>query len=219
MPTGGGGCSLLAFARHVLLEPLVGAAALLWSVLDSPPGRPECTDQAWDDWSPVAGSDWSAVVAAELGELGRPAEDVPEDADEAAGCIASARADLIRSRGDRGAVAASIVRTSGWPGATEVIAPFAGEALDLALQRSDDVDPETDSDELVDAIQSRLVPDDGILIEWIRDPSFGTLSDRDGSSRTGVEMLQTAADWLTWNLVRAAVEVGAAIRHAPPGRA
>ena len=110
-----------------------------------------------------------------------------------AGCIASARAELIRSREDRGAVAASIVRTSGWPGATEVIVPFVGEALDLALQRSEDVDPESDNDELVDAIQSRL-PDDGTLIEWIRDPSFGTLSDRGGSSRTGVEMLPTAAD-------------------------
>jgi hypothetical protein len=215
MPTGGG-CSLLAFAQHVLLEPLVGAAALLWSALDSPPGRPECTDQAWDDWSPVAGSNWTAVVAAEFGELGRPAEDVPEDADEAAGLLASARADLIRSRGDRVAVAASIVRTSGWPGATGVVAPFASEALDLALQRSEDVDPETDNDELIDAIQRRLMPDDGILIEWIRDPSYGTLSDRDGSSRTGVEMLHTAADWLMWSFACAAVEVVGAMSKASP---
>lgn len=34
MPTGRG-CSLLAFARHVLQEPVVGACALIWSTLEA----------------------------------------------------------------------------------------------------------------------------------------------------------------------------------------
>ena len=36
-----GGCSLLAFARHALLEPVVGACALIWSTLDSVGSNPE----------------------------------------------------------------------------------------------------------------------------------------------------------------------------------
>jgi hypothetical protein len=214
MPSGGG-CSLLAFARHVLLEPLIGAVALIWSTLDSSPGRPECADLAWDEWSVLAGSDWSAVVAAELVELGRPGRRVPDDADEAAGLLAYARAALIQSADDRGAVAASIVRTSGWPGGTELIAPLARQAVDVALQRHKDTDPETDNEQLIEAIQAHLMPDETIIMGWIRDPSYGTLSDHDGSSRTGVEMLHTAADWLTWSLARTATEVVQAMRKAP----
>lgn len=84
--------------------------------------------------------------------------------------------------------------------------------MDLALQRHKDVDPETDNEQLIEAIQAHLMPDETIMIGWIRDPSYGTLSDHDGSSRTGVEMLHTAADWLTWSLARTATEVVQAMR-------
>ena len=101
---------------------------------------------------------------------------------------------------------------TGWPGDTDLIAPLVRRAVDLALQRQKDVDPETDNEQLIEAIQAHLMPDETILIGWIRDPSYGTLSDHDGSSRTGVEMLHTAADWLTWSLARTATEVVQAMR-------
>jgi hypothetical protein len=176
---------------------------------------PACANLPSDEWSLAAGGDWSAVVAAELIELGRSAEHVPEDADEAAGLLASARASLIRLPGERCAVDSSIVRASSWPGPTALIEPLASRAVDLALERRQEVDPDTDNDELVESVQSRLMPDEGILIGWVRDLSVGTLRDPDGSSRTGVEVLHTAADWLTWSLARAAMEVVRAMRETP----
>ena len=70
--------------------------------------------------------------------------------------------------------------------------------------------------ELVDLIQGQLLPRDEVLHGWVGDPSFGTLRDHAGSSRTGAEMLHAAADWLTWSIARAAVEAVAAMRR-PPG--
>lgn len=70
------------------------------------------------------------------------------------------------------------------------------------------------------------VPDEiqRVLHEWARDRlrtslcalAFASLSDPDGSSRTGVEMLHTAADWLTWNLARTAIEIAQRC-EMPPG--
>lgn len=209
MPTSGG-CSLLAFARHVLLEPVVGACALVWSTLDSMGSNPEATGTfAWGEWSPVPGDNWSDVVSAELARLGQPPRRVPDNGDEASAMLASARAALLEAH-DTTPIAASIVRTSGWPGDASVIAPIARRAVDRAKQHIDDVDTETDNDELVDSIQRRLVPSRAILIGWARDASFGSLSDPGRSSRTGAEMLHEAADRLTWSVARAAVEVVAA---------
>lgn len=108
-----GGCSLLAFARRVLLDPLVGACALIWSTLDSAAmatGGDEATI-TWDDWSPVDINDWSGVVSHELGRLGHPVQRVPGDADAAADLLASARAALLGSQDGAERVAASIVRS------------------------------------------------------------------------------------------------------------
>ena len=107
---------------------------------------------------------------------------------------------------------------SGWPGATDIIDPIAARAVDCALEHMDDVDPETDNDALVDTVQDLLLPGDAALLGWVRDPSFGALRDHAGSARTGAEMLDTAADWLTWSIAQASVEVAAAM-HGPPHRA
>jgi hypothetical protein len=162
---------------------------------------------AWDEWCPLTSGDGSAVVAAELARVGRPAANVPEDADAAAQLLAAARAALLGCHDGPALVAASIVRTSGWPGATDIIAPVAAQTVDLALPHLDAADPRTDNDELVDLIQTHLVPSDELLIGWARDPSFGTLRNPAGSSTTGAEMLHDAADRLIWSLVRAAVKV------------
>jgi hypothetical protein len=211
-----GGCSLLAFACHVLLEPLVGACALIWSTLDSP-ASPTAVDAAspWDEWSPVDRDDWMDAAAAELIRLGHPAPRPPADADDAAHLLACARAALLRSHDGARLVAASIVRMSGWPGATDIIDPIAARAVDCALDHVNDVDAETDNEALVDAIQELLLPGDEALLGWVRDPSFGALRDHGGSARTGAEMLDTAADWLTWSIARASIEVTAAIRRPP----
>jgi hypothetical protein len=215
MPTGGG-CSLLAFAQHVLLEPVVGACALIWSMLETNTSTATAdATVAWDEWCPLTSGDGSAVVASELARVGRPAEHVPEDADAAAQLLAAARAALLGCDDGPALVAASIVRTSGWPGATDIIAPIAAQTVDLALRHLDAADPRTDNDELVDLIQTRLMPSDELLIGWARDPSFGTLRDPAGSSRTGAKILNDAADRLIWSLARAAVEVTAARRRGP----
>lgn len=213
MPAGGD-CSLLAFARHVLLEPVVGACALIWSTLEATASTAgaEATI-TWDEWSPVTSGDGSGVVAVELDRLGRSAQHVPADADDAARLLASARAALLGCNDGPALVAASILQVSGWPGPTDIIVSTAAQAVDGALRRIDDVDPETDNDELVDLIQTRLMPSDQLLIGWARNASFGTLSDPAGSSRTGAEMLHDAADRLIWSLTRAAVEVAAAKRR------
>lgn len=213
-----GDCSLLAFARHVLLEPLVGACALIWSTLDSAETttRGAQARTTWDDWSPVDIDDWSGVVARELSRLAQPVQPVPADADAAADLLASARAALLGPQDGAELIAASIVRTSGWPGETNIVDPIAAQAVASALGRISDIDPATDNEDLVELIQSQLLPRDEILKRWVRDASFGTLRDHAGSSRTGAEMLHTAADWLTWSIARAAVEATAAIRR-PPG--
>ena len=50
-------------------------------------------------------------------------------------------------------------------------------------------------------------------MEWVRDPSIGTFDDYAGLARTGAEMLDRAADWLTWSLSHAAVQVAVALRR------
>jgi hypothetical protein len=218
MPTGRG-CSLLAFARHVLLEPLVGACALIWSTLDSSSSSSTPAAEAvlsWDEWSPIEIDDWGGVVAAELARLGRPAQDLPADGDEWAGLLAAARSTWLGAHDGAALVAASIVRTSGWPGETDIIDPIAASAVDRALEHVDEIDPETDNEELVDRIQGLVLPGDDVLMRLVRDTSFGTLRDHAVSARTGAEMLRTAADWLTWSIAHEAVEAVAAIRR-PPG--
>jgi hypothetical protein len=214
-----GGCSLLGLARRVLLEPLVGACAFIWSTLDA--SSPTPTVEAvisWDDWSPIDIDDWSAVVAAELGRLGLPAQRVPADGDGWADLLAAARSTLLGAHDGAALVAASIVRTSGWPGPTDIIDQIASHAVDRALEHVDDIDPETDNEELVDRIQRYVLPGDDVLMRWVRDTSFGTLQDHAGSAMTGAEILRAAADWLTWSIVHEAVEVAAAMRR-PPGSA
>jgi len=205
--------SLLGFALHVLLEPLVGACALMSLTLEAPgtPAGPKTT-LSWDEWSPVCRDDWSGFVAAELARLDRSTEWVRVDgtADDAADLLASARAALLGSRDGPARVAASIVRTSGWPGRTDTIAPLAAQAVDRALRYVDAVDPDTYNDELVFGVQDYIVPSDEVLIGWIRDLSFATISDPSSSSRTGADMLHSAADWLTWSIALAAVEAVAA---------
>jgi hypothetical protein len=217
MPSGRG-CSLLAFARHVLLEPLVGACALIWSTLDSSSSSARTVEAviSWEEWSPIEIDDWGGVVAVELARLGRPAQDLPADGDEWAELLAAARSTWLEAHDDAPLVAASIVRTSGWPGERDVIDPIAAHAVDRALEHIDEIDPETDNEELVDRIQGLVLPGDDVLLSWVRDTSFGTLRDHAGSARTGAEMLRTAADWLTWSIAQEAVEAVAAMRR-PPG--
>lgn len=210
------GCSLLAFARHVLLEPLVGACALIWSTLETPSTTSSPATSAWDEWSPVDSGAWSAVVAAELSRLGQPTPHVPGDGDAAAELLALARAAVLETRDGQAHVAASIVRTSGWPGAPDLIVPFANRAIELALDRVDDIDPETDNDQLVDTIHDQLMPTEVVLVGWANDPSFGTLSDPGNSARTGREMLHETASCLLSSLAWAAVEVIRATRRTAP---
>lgn len=202
------GRTLLAFARNVLLEPTVGACAMLWSTLESTPGTVTCAAAiAWDDWSPIDIDDWSGVVASEIARLGLPVQPMPADGDVVAGFLASARASVLRANGGLSAIAESLVRTSCWPGDTALIDPLASRALKLAMQHVDAIDPETDNDDICDSIQLRLIPPDAALKLWVRDPSFGSLSDHTGSARTGVELLHEIVGWLTWSLARDAVDI------------
>lgn len=213
-----GGRTLLAFARHVLLEPVVGACALMWSTLDSSPSTTTTAPAAlleWGEWSPVASDDWLEVALAELSRLGRSVQRVPADADEAGDLLAFARAATLKTHGTAH-VAASIARTSGWPGDTKLIDPLVNDAVESALQHIAEVDPESDNDDAINSIQSRLAPCDAVLNKWIRDPSFGRLSSPTDSASTGAEMLDDAVDGLTWSLSRAAVETVAATRRSPP---
>lgn len=129
--------------------------------------------------------------------------------------LAAARAGALRTTNDVAAVASSIVRTSEWPGERCLVDGLAREAVELARRRLDDIDAATDNDDIVDALQHELKPSLETLVDWIRDPSFGTLVDHVGSS-TGIEMLQAAANWLTWSVARDALDVFIAMRRANP---
>ena len=120
----------------------------------------------------------------------------------------------MRSHDGARLVAASIVRMSGWPGATDIIYPIAAHAIDCAVEHIGDVGPEADNEALVDAIQNLLLPSDAALLGWVRDPSFGALRDHAGAARTGAEMLDTAVDWLTWSIAPGVLVVVAAM-HRP----
>jgi hypothetical protein len=72
-----------------------------------------------------------------------------------------------------------------------------------------DVDPDGDSDEIINAMQRQLIPPDVTLLEWLRDAAFGTLNG--GCSATGEEALRDAANWLTWRVCNDAVEFVCAI--------
>lgn len=206
-------CTLLAFARHALLDPVAGPCALLWSTLNAESGTASRVEpMGWEHWSPLGGDDWSEVVAAELARLGRPVVGVPSDEDEAGELLASARATVLQLHGGRGLVAESIIRTLGWPGGTDLIDGLAASAVDLGLRHIDEVNAQKDNEDIVDVIQGRLIPQDDELREWIRDPAFGTLRDDAGAACTGAEMLEEAAGWLTWSLARASVEVVRAVR-------
>ena len=152
-----GGCSLLAFARHVLLEPVVGACALIWSALDSRSSGP---DAPYVRLGRVVPGGTRRLERGRSGthRLGRPAPRIPVDGDEANVLLASARAATLQAGGEVAQLAASIVRTSGWPGDTDLVLPLAARAIELARQHIEDIDPETDNDEIVDEIQSILLP-------------------------------------------------------------
>src|ERR1044072_7541545 len=96
---GGRGVSLLACARHVLLEPLVGACALIWSTLDASSSSTAMGEAviSWEEWSPIEIDDWGGVVAVELARLGRPAQDLPADGDEWAELLAAARSKWVEA--------------------------------------------------------------------------------------------------------------------------
>jgi len=158
------------------------------------------------------------MVATELARLGQRQQRVAHDGAEGAALLASGRATAMPQHNGRTLVAASIVRTSGWPGDTSLITALANEAVLLASQRIDHVNPDTDNDILLDEIQHQLLPAQDEVIVWARDLGFATLLDpaggaRGGGARTGAEMLKAAADWLTWGLACNAIEVIAAIRR------
>ena len=73
----------------------------------------------------------------------------------------------------------------GWRSHAEV----AVIATSITRRHLDDIKPDTDNGHLVDKIQNELLPPAHALTEWIRDPSFGTIIDYAGLSRTGAEML------------------------------
>lgn len=205
--------SLLAFAQHVLLEPVAGACALIWSTLQPPPG--DLAD--WEAWSLLARGDWRAVVEAELRLLGDD-ERVPDDVGRADGLLAGRRARALEAGATPALVAASMVRTSGWPGSEEIAVGLAARALDLAMGYLADLDPHTDNDAIVDAIVIELTPGADTLVQWARDSSFGRLEVPGGSAQTGADMLQLAARWLAWSFTGAAVDVVVAMRQAPATR-
>jgi hypothetical protein len=212
-------CTLLAFARHVLLEPVAGACALIWCSLAAPSSSPTADEPIEsDDWPSAHGFDEDHMVSAELARLGQRQQRVAHDGAEGAALLASGRATALRQHDGLTLVAESIVRTSGWPGDTSMITALANEAVLLASRRIDRVDPDMDNEILVDEIQHRLLPAPDGLIVWARDPGFATLLDpaggaRGGGARTGAEMLKAAADWLTWGLAQVAIEVMVAVRR------
>jgi len=177
---------------------------------------PAAATLASEEWSPLDNDDWIDLAVSEVARLGHPVPDMPIDDEQASALLAAARAHTLADPGASPAVAESLVRTSGWPGATDLIDPLASRALGLALERIDDVDPETDNDDIVDSIQLRLMPPDDVLEDWVRDPSFGTLGDHSGASRTGAELLHDAAYWLTWSVAHDAVDAVAATRATRP---
>ena len=95
-------------------------------------------------------------------------------------------------------------------------APLAHEAVQLALGHRANIDVESDNDEVIDNIQSQIMPGDDTLVAWIRDPTFATVLDPIGSARNGAEMLTQAADWLTWSVSRDAVEAVRPMLMSPP---
>jgi hypothetical protein len=212
--------TLLAFARDVLLEPVVGACVHIWSTLDTGSASLPAPAQmlAWNGWCGDTSDQWASVIATEPTRLGQPVQHVPDDVDEATMRLAAARAAALQTHDEVAAIAASIVRTTTWPGDTDLILPLAIRAMDLARQHLDDINPDTDNDHLVDEIQRELLPPAHALIEWIRDPSFGTILDYAGFSRTGAEMLHQAADWITWTLANDAMEVFRAMLDVPPAK-
>lgn len=70
---------------------------------------------------------------------------------------------------------------------------LAERALQGVLGLQDKVNPGNGSRELINDVQRRLMPSESALVEWVRDPSFGTLVDPAGRARTGGEMLHQAA--------------------------
>ena len=207
--------TLLAFACDVLLEPVVGACAHIWSTLDIGSASEQARAQTlgWDGWSHDAGKQWPSVIATELTRLGQPVQHMPDHVDEATRLLAAARATALQTDDEITQIATSIVRTTTWPGDTGLVLPLASRAMELARRHLDDINPDIDNDHLVDTIQSELLPPAHVLIEWIRDPSFGTILDYAGFSRTGAEMLHQAADWLTWTVARDALDVFIAARE------
>lgn len=213
------GRTLLAFARNVLLEPIVGAVGMLWSTLRCAPGTVQPTAaMSWEEWSPID-DDLCALAVNELDRLGLPAPRPPADDYEAAAWLARARAPILRAPGGSPQVAKSLVRTTGWPGDTELVDPLAARGLELALGYIHEVAPGTDNDGIVDSLQVRLMPPDDVLKGWVRNPTFGTISDHLGVSRTGAEVLHQAAYWLTLRIALDAVDVVAAMCQMTPPRA
>jgi hypothetical protein len=211
--------TLLAFARHALLEPVAGACALIWCTLDASSSS-ATPDEPIErgHWPTAHGFDEDHMVATELARLGQPEQRVPYDGDEAEALLASGRAAAMQLQNGRLLAAASIVRTSGWPGDDSLVAAIARDAVHLASEHADDVNPDSDNDALLSEIQQHLLPPPDDLIMWARDIGFATLLDPSGGARTGDEMLKAAADWLTWGLVHDAVEVVVAMRRdAKPG--
>lgn len=215
-----GRCTLLAFAEHILLTPVASACVLLWSAQHSPctatdPAEPnECPE-----WSPVPGDDWIDIIVTELACLGRPLDDALEDGDRATGLLASARAAVLDGPDGPALVAASIVRTSGWPGQRDLVTRLANRAVGYALDRAGDINTDDDDDDVVDAVRKQLMPGAHDLLGWARDPSFATLADPLGRARTGTEMLDDAARWLTWSVSHAAVHAVRAMRRHSPANA
>lgn len=205
--------SLLAFAQHVLLEPVVGACALIWSTLQPVTGDPG----EWEAWSPLATGAWCHVAHTELKLLGGDG-DVPDDVERADEMLASQRAVALEAGASPAFIAASIVRTGGWPGGKELAVGLAARALELAMDALADADPETHTDATAEAIVSHLIPAAGTLVRWTREPSFARLAVPQGSAQTGADMLQLAARWLAWSFTTAAVDVVVAMRRTPAAR-
>ncbi len=219
--------SLLAFAEHVLLEPVIAACLLLWSVLGPPPKDAAGgaisdipTTHSWDAWSPLEIAERPQAAHAELARLGWRADAAPASCDDADEMLASARAAALLTYGGTGRVAASLVRTSGWPGETRLVVNLADEAVGLAVKRLADMDAQTDNEELVDSVQTSIMPPQPTLLEWMRDPSFGTMTDPTaGAAATGAEMLHQAAYGLTLSVAREAVNAVSATLRTPPATA
>ena len=210
------GRSLLAFAEYVLLEPIAGACALIWSALDPPPCITFARTDEWNEWAPLAGRDWNHAVRIELAHLGISDDTLAEH--NGGELLASARAQVLRTSAEPALIAESIVRTSGWPGQPKLIAEVANHAVSLALKQMR-ISPKSETDTIVAAIRRNMTPGPEVLTEWARDPSVGTLYDYCGDASTGAEMLEEAVSWLTWSLARSAVEVVVALRRSPPLRA